>query len=76
MDMTDTNLPVVSNSGDSVSLTSEGANIASAIQSLVAHLHHRSETFDDVAASLHHEVKPDGTSRSVFSYHAIRHQRR
>jgi hypothetical protein len=57
------NLPTVA--GD-IALAGDGAGIASALQTLVAGLNHRSEAFDDINLTLHCESTADGASRSIF----------
>ena len=69
------NLPAVAHSD--IALDAAGAgNITAALQNLVSGLQHRAEAFDDINLSLHVEEKPDGSSRSVFSFRAYKHHRR
>ena len=72
------NLPTVAPQGGEVALAggASGAGIASALQNLIANLNHKSEVFDGVDVSLHCETKPDGGSRSVFSYRCYKHHRK
>jgi hypothetical protein len=66
------NLPTVA--GD-IALAADGAGIASALQTLVAGLNHRSEAFDDIYVTLHCESTANGASRSILSYRTYKHRR-
>ena len=74
--MTD-HLPVASDGRDiALSGDATGEGIVPALQSLVANLNHDAKAFDDINVSLHVKSKPDGATRSVFSYRAYKHVRR
>lgn len=69
------NLPVAAQGGE-VALAGDAtdAGIAVALQRLVAGLHAKAQCFDDIHVDLHNEVKPDGSSRSCFSFRCYKHR--
>jgi hypothetical protein len=70
------NLPTVADGRD-LALAGEAtdAAIVPALEALVANLSHRAEAFDDVSVSLHLDRAADGSSRSCFSYRAVKQRR-
>ena len=66
-------IPAVASKGGDVALTTDGAGIAAALESIVANLS-RDQIYDDVVMSLH--TKSTGSMhKSVFSFRAYRHRR-
>ena len=63
-------LPVTASSGGNVALTADGAGIATALESIVAHFS-RDQSYDDVVMTLHSE-SAHGVHKNVFSFRAYR----
>ena len=71
------NVPAVAANGRDVALAGEAtdAAIVPALEAFMANLSHRAEAFDDVSVSYHVERAVDGSSRSCFSYRAVKSRR-
>ena len=68
--MTD-NLPAISADRGDIALV--GVDAIAALQSVMSGLNHAD--YDDINVTMHSESKPDGATRSVFSFRAYRHKR-